>query len=198
MSGAMATRDMNLVKNPALDGPISVSTSPTSSAPISLPFSPPELRSAVMRKGGAPQSKSFGEFIDDVKNGFDQAVRDTRNTISGAQQTSNEFAQRSSNYFEDFKKDPKRVGLAALTRGGSEHARAAGVETQLQIENEIKARTPNRETPPALPTPGNSAPELDEVKKEQRNRRGRATTILTGGRGVTETANTARRTLMGY
>jgi hypothetical protein len=58
---------------------------------------------------------------------------------------------------------------------------------------------PPGETASAAPTPENpeTQTKLDEAAAEQRKARGRASTILTGGSGVSGRAQTARRTLLG-
>jgi hypothetical protein len=55
--------------------------------------------------------------------------------------------------------------------------------------------------PPPIPTPTRDDPEISQADRDARRRRqlaaGRQSTLLTGGEGVTEDANTADKTLLG-
>lgn len=98
------------------------------------------------------------------------------------------------NYLGDLSNDPGRVLVGIGTLGGSEVLRAAGGEIQAKMEEEAKRNQPKFELPG-----GPSLPAADDGKslKDEKRPRGRASTILTGGRGVGGSATTARRTLLG-
>lgn len=57
------------------------------------------------------------------------------------------------------------------------------------------AAAPEPEAPPASPT--DTAGQVDDAAAKQRRARGRASTYLTGSQGLTTSATTASRTLLG-
>lgn len=81
--------------------------------------------------------------------------------------------------------------------GASEGAIKLGISGVKEIAKEFTPEAPKMEDPPALATKDTAQPAMTEAEAEQRRARGRASTILTGGRGLTGPATTARRTLLG-
>lgn len=99
---------------------------------------------------------------------------------------------------EKFVKDPGRVAAALVTGGLSEQVRF--------VEGEVKrAMTPDIPTPElaaAPPSPTSDDPavqaDLTAAQDAERKARGRASTMLTGGRGVSDQGlSLSRRTLLG-
>lgn len=116
-----------------------------------------------------------------------------------------EADDKISNYAGDLANDPGRVAVGLGTGGLSEMARETGIGIQQKIEEEAKRNVPKPGDLPPLPgSPGDKNPAnppdrpaiADEVK-DKREARGRASTILTGPRGLGGAPTTARRTLLG-
>jgi hypothetical protein len=105
-------------------------------------------------------------------------------------------------YVQDLANDPGRTIAALATAGGSEHLREMGIAVKEKIDDNVKAAqgpaapTVKPPTTPA-PAPGSATESLPDAAKDKGPDRGRASTILTGARGLEDEPMTARRTLLG-
>lgn len=135
---------------------------------------------------------SAGQFVEQVKKDVVKTVEDA--------------GPKSSEYVGDLLNDTGRTVVAAATAGSSELIRETAGEGDRKMREEAVRNAPNPGAPPsAAPPPPSGTPPgepqkkdpLSETVDEQRRARGRASTILTGRRGLAGTATTARRTLLG-
>jgi hypothetical protein len=106
------------------------------------------------------------------------------------------FSPKVNHWLGDLTNDPERTLVAVGTSGMSEMLRETGIAVQSKLADQAKANAPQMGAPPEAP----KADENDDLVKdgeEKRKAGGRASTILTGKRGLTGEAKTARRTLLG-
>lgn len=98
---------------------------------------------------------------------------------------------------DKFTKDPQRAGLALLTGGMSESVRFVANEANLAVER-MMPEEPSLEKAKAPPTDADPALTAAKAEVENKNKQGRASTILTGPKGLSNsTVNLSRRTLLG-
>ena len=117
--------------------------------------------------------------------------------VRAAQQYVAEAPAKVQNYARSLENDPARAAAGYVTHGGTEATREAGIAAGEKMAQEAAINAPKT---PAMPGQQPTGPdkEKDSPKEDAPDaRRGRASTILTGRRGLTTSPATARRTLMG-
>jgi hypothetical protein len=131
------------------------------------------------------------------------------NVTEAARETVEDAPDKLRKYSGELENDIGRTALAVSTAGGSEAIRETGIAVDQKMKEEALRNAPKAGDLPIKPTPtmpgqtppnDGKAPPEDKIKEtgdEQRRARGRASTILTGRRGVSGDAVTARRTLLG-
>lgn len=127
-----------------------------------------------------------------------KAVKTVTDTVS-------EASPKANKYLGSLAEDPTRSLAAIGTAGGFEPIREVANEASLAVERDVKSKMPGMDAPPVTPLPGSGGDkpaeepvsEIAKQTEEYRAPRGRASTILTGSRGLRNAARTARRTLLG-
>jgi hypothetical protein len=152
----------------------------------------------AVRTGVQQESERLGvnRALNSVNNVWDDATTGVR---TYAQQQGGKFYK----YGKGFLSDKGRMTTAAATLGTSELWREAGAEAKNVVSANMKGG--QEPAPPPVesaaevkpPTPDNADILAAQQKERQRAKKGRASTILHGGSGITDQAQTARNTLLG-
>lgn len=116
--------------------------------------------------------------------------------FQAAAQMVKDAPEKVRDYSNELINDPGRLVMAAGTAGGSEMIREGGVAIQQKMQSEAQANAPKAPDMPAMPTEPKT-PAEDKKDPDAARQRGRASTILSGRRGISASPSTARRTLMG-
>lgn len=152
----------------------------------------------AVRTGVQSEAQRLGvnNALNNVNNVWDDATTGVR---SYAQQQGGKLYK----YGKGLVSDKGRMTTAAVTLGGSELWREAGAEGKNIVAANMKGgqepAAPQVESAADVkpPTPDNADIQEAQRKERLRSKKGRASTILHGGAGITDQAQTARNTLLG-
>lgn len=141
-----------------------------------------------------------------VNRAFNDVNRAWDDTTTGVRTYGQQQANKFYKYGKGLMSDPKRLAVGALTvglAGGTEVWREAGAEAKTALAANLKGgqepAAPPVESAAEVKPPAPDNADIKEAQRKERlrSKKGRASTILHGGAGITDQAQTARNTLLG-